>query len=165
MIPIADGGADPSSAFVPTSDIDLLIRSPRRRGRAGTAAVEAERFAGLEVDHEFVLGRRLHRQVGRFLAFEDAIDVAGARAENWSTSRARKRSGRRWSTKARRVDRGQSVLSCQRRIKSRCAIAPLAPMSRSGRGLEHASKATRVRSISPASRTLIGTHLDSNRRR
>ena len=39
--------------------------------------VEAERLGGLEVDDQFVLGRRLHRQVGRLLALEDAIDVAG----------------------------------------------------------------------------------------
>ena len=38
---------------------------------------EAERLGGLEVDHQFVLGRRLHRQVGRLLALEDAVDVAG----------------------------------------------------------------------------------------
>ena len=43
----------------------------RRRHR------EAERLGSLEVDHQLVLGRRLHRQVGRLLALEDAIDVAG----------------------------------------------------------------------------------------
>jgi hypothetical protein len=40
--------------------------------------VETERPGGLEVDDELVLGRRLHRQVGGFLAFEDAIDIRGA---------------------------------------------------------------------------------------
>ena len=39
-------------------------------------AHEAEGLGGLEVDHQFELGRRLHRQVGGFLAFEDAIDIA-----------------------------------------------------------------------------------------
>jgi hypothetical protein len=38
---------------------------------------EAERLRSLEIDHQFVLGRVLHRQVARFLALEDAIDVAG----------------------------------------------------------------------------------------
>ena len=38
---------------------------------------EAERLGGLQVDDQLVLGRRLHRQVGRLLALEDAIDVAG----------------------------------------------------------------------------------------
>ena len=39
--------------------------------------VEAERLGGLEVDDQLELGRRLHRQVGRLLALEDAIDIAG----------------------------------------------------------------------------------------
>src|SRR5206468_99578 len=43
--------------------------------------VEAERLGGLEVDQQPVLGRRLHRQVGRLLAFEDAIDVSGRAPE------------------------------------------------------------------------------------
>src|SRR5215813_6467699 len=34
-----------------------------------------ERFRGLEIDHQLVFGRRLHRQVGGPRAFEDAIDV------------------------------------------------------------------------------------------
>src|SRR6185437_9399425 len=39
--------------------------------------IEAERLGGLEVEHRLVFGRRLHRQVGRLLALEDAIDIAG----------------------------------------------------------------------------------------
>src|SRR5262245_45816117 len=42
---------------------------------------EAKRPGGLEVDHQLVLGRRLHRQVSWLLALEDAIDVLGRRAE------------------------------------------------------------------------------------
>src|SRR5262249_20092194 len=38
---------------------------------------QAERPGGLEVDGQLILGRCLHRKVGRFLAVEDAIDVAG----------------------------------------------------------------------------------------
>ena len=38
---------------------------------------EAERLGGLEVDHHFVFNRCLHRQVGRLLALEDAIDITG----------------------------------------------------------------------------------------
>ena len=47
------------------------------RASSGRRHGEAERLGGLEVDHQLVLGRRLHRQVGRLLALEDAIDVAG----------------------------------------------------------------------------------------
>ena len=54
-----------------------LTRSPRRRGRATRGHFKPESLGSLEVDDEFVLGRRLHRQVGRLLTFEDAIDIAG----------------------------------------------------------------------------------------
>src|SRR5262245_2322881 len=39
--------------------------------------LETECLRGLQIDHQLVLGRRLHRQVGGLLALEDAIDVAG----------------------------------------------------------------------------------------
>src|SRR6266705_7013474 len=37
--------------------------------------IEADCLGGSQVDHQLVLGRRLHRQVGRLLPLEDAIDV------------------------------------------------------------------------------------------
>src|SRR5262245_62126511 len=49
----------------------LVGAGEQRRGH-----FEAERFRRLEVDHEFVLCRVLHRQVGRLLALEDATDVS-----------------------------------------------------------------------------------------
>src|SRR4051812_1115826 len=39
--------------------------------------VEAKRLRGLEIEHRLKLGRSLHWQVSRLLAFEDAIDIAG----------------------------------------------------------------------------------------
>ena len=41
---------------------------PRRHG-------EAERFCGLEVDHELEFGRSQHRQIRRPLTFENASDM------------------------------------------------------------------------------------------
>ena len=38
---------------------------------------EAECLGGLEVDHQLEIGRQLDRQIGRLLAFEDAINIAG----------------------------------------------------------------------------------------
>ena len=38
---------------------------------------EPQRLRCFEVDGKFIFGRALHRQVGRLLPFEDAIDIAG----------------------------------------------------------------------------------------
>jgi hypothetical protein len=38
---------------------------------------QPECLRGFQVDNEFVPGRRLHRQVGGLLAFEDTVDVRG----------------------------------------------------------------------------------------
>ena len=52
-----------------------FIRSPRRRGRAASRDVEAERLGGLEIDHQLELGRLHHRQVGGLLPLEDATRI------------------------------------------------------------------------------------------
>ena len=53
--------------------LDHLIGAGEQHWRYG----QADGFGGLEVDRQLVLGRRLHRQVGRLLALEDAIDAGG----------------------------------------------------------------------------------------
>src|SRR5262245_45439722 len=50
-------------------------------GKQCRRQLEALRLGGLEVDHQLVLVGRLHRQVGRLLVLEDAIDIAGSAAE------------------------------------------------------------------------------------
>jgi hypothetical protein len=37
---------------------------------------QTERLGGLEVEHQLILSRHLHRQIGRLLALENAIDVS-----------------------------------------------------------------------------------------
>ena len=58
--------------FVPIADIghilfDHLVGPREKRGRDR----DAERLGGLEIDHQLVLGWRLHGKVGGLLAFED----------------------------------------------------------------------------------------------
>jgi hypothetical protein len=77
--PKADLSSIPNVRFAYRAPPPHSITSSARASSVG-GTVEAERLGGLEVDHQLVLGRRLHRQVGRLLALEDAIDVAGRAA-------------------------------------------------------------------------------------
>jgi len=81
--PKADIGTQSRNVrFVPKADmetnlicqlLDHFIGGGEQRLRHG----QAKYLCGFKVDHRLVLVRHLHRQVSRFLALENAIDVAG----------------------------------------------------------------------------------------
>src|SRR5436309_3033615 len=66
-VPTATGTGDGALAHL----LDHLVGADEQRRWQG----KSERIGRLEVDHQLVFHRRLHRQVCRLLAFEDAIDV------------------------------------------------------------------------------------------
>src|SRR5258708_1181978 len=74
--PPPQNGRSSSSAISAVSLFDHLFGA----GKQHLRHVEAEGLGGLEVDRKLELVRRLHRQVCRLLALEDAIDVAGRTA-------------------------------------------------------------------------------------
>ena len=86
---------------------DHLIGSCEQRRRH----CETKRLRGLEIDRQFVFGRCLHRQVGRLLAFEDAVDIARRSPKLIGRIRPVGDQAATGDEEAERVDRGQSVPS------------------------------------------------------
>ena len=67
--------------FVPKADIANLFDNLVSTCEHGRRHGEAEGLGRLEIDHQLVLCRRLHRKIGWLLALEDAINIAGSAPE------------------------------------------------------------------------------------
>ena len=65
--------------FVPIADISRCYSITSLACAGADGHSKTKRLGGLEIDHQLELSRRLHRQVGRFFAFQDTIDVVGSR--------------------------------------------------------------------------------------
>src|SRR5262245_19169604 len=95
---------------------DQLIRT----GKRCRWYCEAECLSGFKIDHQIVLGRRLHRHVGRFLALEDAVDIAGGAPKPILKINSIRDQTADSGEKALEVDRGKSVAS--RKVDDQTAL-------------------------------------------
>ena len=116
--------------------------------RASAAvAREAEPVRGLEVDHQLVLARRLHRNVARLGALENAVDIGGGAPEYVDGVPCRRRTARRWrgrtASDRRRAGRWRAASAM---IKSRLLV-----VLTSGSTMRPPSGSRAKASISPAS--------------
>src|SRR5262249_31247601 len=69
--------SNPMSALGQKQTLAILFNHVIRTSEQRRRNCEAQRFRGLEVNHQLVLGWGLHGKVSRLFAFEDAIDVTG----------------------------------------------------------------------------------------
>src|SRR5438270_10635582 len=84
-------------------------------GVDGRRDIEAERLCGLNVDYQLVFCRRLYRQVGRFLAPENPVDVTSGEAILvCADPKVIGHQAAGIYETAARVDRGQSMTGRQR---------------------------------------------------
>src|SRR6516164_1845990 len=76
--------------------------------------LEAKRLRCLEIYHQLVFGRRLHRQVGRLLTLEDAIDVIGRTSPIIESVKSVRQQAAEFGELTVRIDGGETVTSSQR---------------------------------------------------
>ena len=135
------------------SSFDHLIGSCEQRRRYS----EAQRLSGLEINHQCVPGRHLHRQVGVASRLEDAIDVTGrplVRVDRirpiGGESPSRGIVSVRWTFGRRYLVASEMIRL--RRVSCDWLPVTIRPPFRSR------ANAPMARSISPGSRTSIGVN-------
>ena len=105
--------AAPPSSVMNSRRYHSITSSARASSDGGTSRPSA--LAVLRLIDQLVLGRRLHRQVGRLLALEDAVDIAGRAADTGRRDRPIGDQAAGGDEVAFGVDRGQLVPGRQRR--------------------------------------------------
>src|SRR5262249_18330955 len=71
--------------------------------------VEGERFGGLGVYHQLEFGWRLHRQVSRLLAFENASDIGGGTPKEIGSVNPKRHEAAIGGVKAEGINRRKTV--------------------------------------------------------
>src|SRR5262249_56895733 len=98
----------PKGVHAPQHSITSSARASNEGGTSRSSALAVFRLITISY-----LGRRLHRQVGRFLAFKDPIDVAGCTPVRVDRIRPIGHQAAAGDEEAEWVDRGQFVLGCE----------------------------------------------------
>ena len=153
----------PKSCIEANSLSYSITSSARASSVGGTSRPSA--LAVLRLIDQLVLGRRLHRQVGRLLALEDAVDVAGRAPVLVDQIRPVGDQATGGDEVAAGVDRGQPVPGRQRDDQIAMNASPTRSPSRSGRHSPERANAVTARSISRGIAHVDRAQLHPQRRR
>src|SRR5262249_683876 len=114
----------------------------------------AQSLSCLEIDHQFVLCWRLHWKIARFLALEDAIDIASCPPEHLNIVGPVRDQPTIHCIKAKRVDSGQFVASRkpEDQIATKCNSARCYDQTTIARACKHTNAALNFSIVTRAKR-------------